>query len=432
MKNKSVKFELAVIGAGYVGLDLSLAFSKKKTLICYDIDAQRVKQLKKGIDINQQYKKNEIINSNLVFTNDDNLIKNLNYYIVTVPTPITKSKKPDLSMLKKSSKLLGKLIKKGSTIVYESTTFPGCTEEVCIPIIEYYSKLKFNKDFKIAYSPERVNPGDKINIIKTITKIVGANDNKTLINVKKLYQNICHSIYTVSSIKVAESAKVIENIQRDINIALVNELSILFNKLEIPTNEVLKAASTKWNFHYYKPGLVGGHCISIDPYYLAYKAKQNNYLPKIILSGRKLNESMGSYVTKQILRLAKKYKLNFTKLKIAVLGFTFKENIPDTRNTKIIQIIDYLKKKNVKFDIFDPIVNKEDVKKKYKVSIKSEINHTKKYDIIILSVSHKVFLKKISFYNKFYKNHKKKIFIDLKNNYSLNDMKKNNYIYFQL
>ena len=432
MKNKSIKFELAVIGAGYVGLDLSLAFSKKKAVICYDIDEQRVKQLKKGTDINQQYKKDKLINSNLIFTYDDNLIKNLDYYIVTVPTPITKSKKPDLSMLKKSSKLIGKLIKKGSTIIYESTTFPGCTEEVCVPIIEYYSKLKFNKDFNIAYSPERVNPGDKVNIIKTITKIVGANDNKTLINVKKLYQSICNSIYTVSSIKVAESAKVIENIQRDINIALVNELSVLFNKLGIPTNEVLKAASTKWNFHYYKPGLVGGHCISIDPYYLAYKAKQNKYLPKIILSGRKLNESMGSYVAKQILILAKKYKLNFTKLKIAVLGFAFKENIPDTRNTKIIQIINYLKKNNVKFDVFDPIVNKKDVKKKYNVSIKSGINNTKKYDVIILSVSHKAFLKRINFYNKFYKNNKKKIFIDLKNNYSLNDMKKNNFIYFQL
>ena len=245
----------------------------------------------------------EKTDSGLSFSSDEKNIKNLDTYIVTVPTPINKSNRPDLKMLKDASKLIGQSIKKNSTIVFESTTFPGCTEEICIPIIEKNSKLKFKKDFKVAYSPERVNPGDKVYTLNTITKIVGANDRTTLVKVKNLYQNICKVIYPVRNIKVAESAKVIENIQRDINIAFVNELSILFNKLNISTNEVLKAASTKWNFHYYKPGLVGGHCISVDPYYLSYKAKKNNFNTKLILSGRQINESMGKYVAKNVIKL---------------------------------------------------------------------------------------------------------------------------------
>ena len=431
MKNN--KFKIAIIGAGYVGLDLAIAFSKKFSVICYDINNDRIQELIKGLDKNKQHKKNEILNNSLTFSSNTEFIKNLNYYLVTVPTPINKSNNPDLSMLKDASKLVAKSIKKKSIVVYESTTFPGCTEEICIPIIESVSKLKFNKDFHVAYSPERVNPGDKLNILKTITKIVGANDYKTLLKVKRLYKKICNSIFPVLNIKVAESAKVIENIQRDINIALVNELSVLFNKLNIPTNEVLKAASTKWNFHYYKPGLVGGHCISIDPYYLAYKAKKKNYNPKIILSGRKLNESMASYVASQTLNLIKDANINLNNLRIAVLGFAFKENIPDIRNTKIIKIIEHLTKSNVKFDVFDPIVDKEEVKKIYQIKIKN-INELKKhkYDAIILAVSHKEFLKEINHYSKFYKNRNKKIFIDLKNNYKFDDLNKNKFRYFQL
>jgi UDP-N-acetyl-D-glucosamine/UDP-N-acetyl-D-galactosamine dehydrogenase len=430
---KSNKFKIAIIGAGYVGLDLAIAFSKKFPVICYDINNARIQELMKGLDNNKQHKKNEILNKSLTFSSNTEFIKNLNFYLVTVPTPINKSNNPDLSMLKDASKLVGKSIKKKSIVVYESTTFPGCTEEICIPIIENVSKLKFNKDFHVAYSPERVNPGDKLNILRTITKIVGANDYKTLLKVKRLYKEICNSIFPVLNMKVAESAKVIENIQRDINIALVNELSILFNKLNIPTNEVLKAASTKWNFHYYKPGLVGGHCISIDPYYLAYKSKTKNYNPKIILSGRKLNESMASYVASQTLNLIKDANINLNNSRIAVLGFAFKENIPDIRNTKIIKIIDHLTKSNVKFDVFDPVVDKKEVRKIYQIQIKN-INELKKYkyDAIILAVSHREFLKKINYYSKFYKNRSKKIFIDLKNNYKLNDLIKNKFIYFQL
>jgi UDP-N-acetyl-D-galactosamine dehydrogenase len=336
-------------------------------------------------------------------------------------------------MLKKASILVGNYIKKNSTVIYESTTYPGCTEEFCVPLLEKISKLRVEKDFSIAYSPERVNPGDTINTLPSITKIVGANNLKTRERVKKLYETICKSICVVSSIKIAESAKVIENIQRDVNIALVNELSVLFNKLNIPTNEVLKAASTKWNFHYYKPGLVGGHCISVDPYYLAHKARQYNYTPEIILSGRKLNESMSKYVAKETEKLLSLNKINYSKATIAVLGFSFKENIPDIRNTKIAKVIQELQKRNIQVKVFDSVVSKEEVKKNYKFNLYKFSDLKKfKYDVIILAVSHKISLKKLSYYNQFYKNKKNKIFIDLKNNYSINDLKKNNFKFFQL
>ncbi|MDC0351124.1 nucleotide sugar dehydrogenase, partial [Candidatus Pelagibacter sp.] len=346
------KMTIAIIGAGYVGLPLAIAFAKKYKVLCYDISKNRVENLNKGIDTNKQHSKKEIIQKNLIFTHNENLLKDINVYIITVPTPIDESNRPDLSMLEQTSLLVGKSIKKKSIVIYESTTFPGCTEEFCIPLIEKASNLKYGKDFSVAYSPERVNPGDKINILESITKIVGANDKQTLLKVKKLYQTICKSIYPVLSIKVAESAKVIENVQRDINIALVNELGILFNKLGIPTDEVLKSASTKWNFHYYKPGLVGGHCIGVDPYYLVHKAEENNYFPEIILSGRRLNENMGKHVAVQTMKLLSKNKINLVNARIAVLGFSFKDNIPDIRNTKVIQIIKELQNWNIKVNVF--------------------------------------------------------------------------------
>lgn len=425
--------DIVVIGAGYVGLELAISLSKKYNVICYDINKLRIIRLKKGTDQNLQYDKSKILNKNLLFTSNDKLIFHKLTYIVTVPTPITRTRKPDLSMLKSASKLVGKCIKKKSTIIFESTTFPGCTEEICIPIIEKNSKLKFSIDFDVGYSPERVNPGDKVNKLETITKIVSSNNKKTLIKISKIYKKICKSIYPIVNIKIAECAKVIENVQRDLNIAFINELSILFNKLNIPTNEVLKAASTKWNFHYYKPGLVGGHCISVDPYYLAYKAKKINYLPKILLSGRKLNESMGRYVAKQTIKLINKNNLNLKLLRIAILGFSFKDNIPDIRNTKVIQIINEFKNYKIKTDIIDPIVCPKQAKSEYNINIRS-FNFFKKhkYDVIILAVSHQIFLKKINFYLKYYKNINKKIFVDIKNNYSNEELKKNNFIYFQL
>jgi UDP-N-acetyl-D-galactosamine dehydrogenase len=300
-------------------------------------------------------------------------------------------------------------------------------------LLEKNSKLKCDKDFFVAYSPERVNPGDKVHTLNQITKIIGANNPKVLNKVKKLYQTICKSIYSVNSIKIAESAKVIENIQRDINIALVNELSVLFHKLKIPTNEVLKAAATKWNFHYYKPGLVGGHCIGIDPYYLAYKAKQHNYFPQLILSGRRFNENMGRYIATQTALLLSQQNIKVNKANIAILGFSFKENIPDIRNTKVFQIIEEFNKWNTKIEVFDSIVSQEEVKKEYGISVKKFKDFKKKkFDAIILAVSHKEFLKKIIFYNSYFKNKNKKVLIDVKNNFLENELKKNKYYFFQL
>jgi len=424
---------IVIIGAGYVGLPLAISFAKYHSVICYDINKQRLEQLQKGYDFNQQHTKKEILKKKLTFTHDFDLLRNKDVYIITVPTPINSSNQPDLSMLRKASILIGRVMKKKSIIIYESTTYPGCTEEMCIPLLEKNSNLNYQKDFFVAYSPERVNPGDKINTLKNITKIVGANDTQTLGKVKKLYQHICKSIYTVDTIKIAESAKVIENIQRDINIAFVNELSVLFHKLNIPTNAVLKAASTKWNFHYYTPGLVGGHCISVDPYYLAYKAKEYNYVPKLILSGRKINESMGKYVAVEIQKILSKNRINIKTAKVAVLGFSFKENIPDIRNTKIFNIIKELQKQKIKIKVFDSVASKDEVKEKYKINLYNFKDLNKfKYDVIILAVAHKNFLKKISYYNKFYKDNKNKIFVDIKNKYSNYDLLNNGYKYFQL
>jgi len=425
--------KLCIIGAGYVGLPLAIEFSKFYKVYCYDVNSDRINQLKKGIDINKQFKTKQILKKNIIFSNKEKILENNNLFIVTVPTPINKNKTPNLNMLKKASILVGKFITKNSLVIYESTTYPGCTEEFCVPILKNKSGLKFEEDFDVAYSPERVNPGDKKNTLKNITKIVGANSQSTLRKVNKLYNLICKSTYKVNSIKIAESAKVIENTQRDLNIALVNELSVLFNRLNIPTNEVLKAASTKWNFHYYKPGLVGGHCISVDPYYLAFRAKKENYFTKLILSGRSFNESMAKYVSSVTTNLLKKNNLNLAKSKIAILGFSFKENIPDYRNTKILDIIRELKKKNVKTFIFDSIVNKKEIKKKYNLDISdfSKINKNS-FDVIMLAVSHKIFKKSLGFYDKLYRDQDKKIFIDLKNNYSQKKFINKNYQYFQL
>jgi UDP-N-acetyl-D-glucosamine/UDP-N-acetyl-D-galactosamine dehydrogenase len=425
--------KLAIIGAGYVGLPLSLAFAKHHSVTCYDVDLQRIKELQIGLDTNQQESKKKILKNKIFFSSDVNFLKKKDVYIITVPTPINKTKTPNLDMLKKASILIGKIISKNSTIVYESTTFPGCTEEICVPLIEKFSGLKVNEGFQIGYSPERVNPGDKINTLENITKIIGANNKTTRLKLVKLYKTVCKSVYATNSIKIAESAKVIENIQRDVNIALVNELGQIFNNLKIPTNEVLKAAATKWNFHYYKPGLVGGHCISVDPYYLAYKAKKKNLSTKLILSGRKVNENIGKYIARKTMSLLNTNKIKLINSNVALLGFAFKDNIPDIRNTKVIQINDYFKAKKLNVKIFDSMVSKNEVMKKHDIKVYDFIDLKKfKYDAVILAVSHKEFLKKINFYDRFYKNKNKKIFIDVKNNFSVNDFKKNKYKFFQL
>jgi UDP-N-acetyl-D-galactosamine dehydrogenase len=424
---------IGIIGVGYVGLPLAIAFAKYYKVICYDVNKKRISELQKGLDSNKQHTKKELNKNKIFFTDDEVSLKKINIYIITVPTPITESNQPDLDMLEKASILVGKSMNKKTIIIYESTTYPGCTEEFCIPVLEKTSKLKFARDFFVAYSPERVNPGDKINTLKNITKIVGANDKKTLKIVKKLYQNICKSIHTVPNINIAEAAKVIENIQRDVNIALVNEFSVLFNKLNISNDKVLKAASTKWNFHYYKPGLVGGHCIGIDPYYLAYKAKLKNYYPQLILSGRRFNENMGRYIANQAVKLLSINNIATSKAKIAILGFSFKENISDYRNTKVSQIIHELKSWKTKVEVFDSQVSALDVKREYGIKVyKTEKLKNKKFDAVIIAVSHKEFIKKLSYYDFFFKNKNKKIIVDVKNIFFEEDLIKNNYSFFQL
>ena len=392
MINKK-KFKLAIIGLGYVGLPLALEFAKKRAVIGFDIDKKRVEELSNGIDKNIEFNYSEIKkHKNLKFTNNIKDIKSSNFYILTVPTPVTKLKKPDLSPLLKATKMIGKMIKQNDIIVYESTVYPGCIEEKCVPILEKYSRLKYNKNFFCGYSPERINPGDRIHTISKIKKITSGSNQNTSEIIDSFYNEIISAgTYKASSIKVAEAAKVIENTQRDLNIALINELSIIFNKLNIDTQEVLNAASTKWNFLNFKPGLVGGHCIGVDPYYLTYKAKRIGYHPNIILAGRKINDQMGSYVASVMITEMKK-KIKIKNSKILIMGLTFKENCADIRNSGVKSIIDKLRKHNCDIDLYDPWAESIEIKKLYGQKKKQKLTPNK-YDAIIISVAHDKFKK---------------------------------------
>ena len=394
------KIKVAIVGLGYVGLPLAIEFAKKRKIIGFDINKERISELLIGKDKTLEFEKKKIISSkkNIIFTSKINDLKKANCYIVTVPTPVTKTKKPDLTALLNASKTIGKVLKKGDIIVYESTVYPGCTEEDCVPILEKFSNLKFNVDFYCGYSPERINPGDQKHKINNIKKIVSASNPKILKILKELYSEIINAgIYMASSIKVAEAAKVIENTQRDINVALINELSIIFNKMEIDTREILNAAKTKWNFLPFYPGLVGGHCIGVDPYYLTYKAKKIKYVPKIILSGRKLNDNMGNYIGQELIKKMIKKKICFNNSKILIMGLTFKENCPDIRNSGVFNIIQKLKQFKCQLEIYDPYVDKNDLNKEYKnYLIKNLI--PKRYNAIIIAVAHKKF-KKFGFNN---------------------------------
>ena len=408
------KIELAVIGLGYVGLPLALAFSKKRKVIGFDINNSRIIEIKNGFDKNIEFTKEELLNaSNLDCTDNPKFLKNINFYIITVPTPVDHLKQPNLEPLRSASKLVGLNLKKGDVVVYESTVYPGCVEEECVPILEKYSKIKFNADFFCGYSPERINPGDKKYSISNIKKITSGSTPKTADLVDKLYNEIVSvGTHKASSIKVAEAAKVIENTQRDLNIALINELSILFNKMEIDTEEVLKAAGTKWNFLSFKPGLVGGHCIGVDPYYLTYKAESIGYSPKVILAGREINESMGLFVSSNLIRHMMKKNINIKGSKILIMGLTFKENCADIRNSGIRNVINELKKFDCQLEFYDPWADSEEVKSTYdKYPNKNLIKNT--YDGIIISVAHNIFkelgIKKIKSFCK--KNH---VIYDLK------------------
>jgi UDP-N-acetyl-D-galactosamine dehydrogenase len=390
IKKKNLK--LAIVGLGYVGLPLALEFSKKRTVIAYDINKKRINELKFGVDVNLESTKKELVNKkNINFTSNKEDLKFVNCYIITVPTPINNSKKPNLIPLKSASKLVGNLLKKKDLVIYESTVYPGCVEEDCVPILEKYSRLKFNRDFIVGYSPERINPGDKKHTISNIKKITSGSTPVAAKLVDDLYKEIVKvGTYKAPSIKVAEAAKVIENTQRDLNIALINELSMLFGKMNINTKSVLDAAETKWNFLSFKPGLVGGHCIGVDPYYLTHKAKKIGYYPKVILAGREINDNMGSYVTSRLIKEMKIKNIKIKNAKILIMGLTFKENCADIRNSGIESVVLKLKKLKCALDLYDPWINYSDILKKYRIAPKLKLIK-KKYDVILISVAHKKF-----------------------------------------
>ncbi len=387
-----MEYKVGIIGLGYVGLPLAVESGKHFPTIGYDINEQRIKELESGIDKTLEVDNEELKQSNsLSFSSDIHDLESCNFYIVTVPTPVDENKNPDLKPIKSASKATGKLLKEGDIVVYESTVFPGCTEEICAPILEKQSGLKFNQDFFCGYSPERINPGDKEHRIVNILKVTSGSSEETARIVDDFYNKLISAgTYLASSIKVAEAAKVIENSQRDINIAFVNELALIFERLNIDTSEVLEAAGTKWNFLPFKPGLVGGHCIGVDPFYLTQKAEEVGYQPQVILSGRKINDSMGEFVAQRVIKLMGEKNQLSNNSNVLILGFTFKENCPDTRNTRVIDIYNELKTYHVNIEVFDPQADNKQVQEEYGISLASKIDGN--YDAIILAVAHRELL----------------------------------------
>lgn len=386
--------KLAIIGLGYVGLPLALEFAKKREVIGFDINQKRIKDLKSGIDKNLEFTKKKLKDIKKInFTNDQKDLKSSNCFIVTVPTPVDELKKPDLRPLHNACEILGKTIKEKSLVIFESTVYPGCIEEECVPKLEKFSNLKFNKDFFCGYSPERINPGDKKHTISKIKKITSGSTPKIADLVDSLYKEIISvGTYKAQSIKVAEAAKVIENTQRDLNIALINELSILFSKMNIDTKDVLDAAKTKWNFLPFVPGLVGGHCVGVDPYYLTYKAQKIGYHPKIILAGREINDKMGIHVAAELIKEMKKKKIKINGAKILIMGATFKENCPDIRNSGIKSILKKLRDSDCNIHLYDPWADKEEAKEIFNICLHTKLSKNT-YDGIILAVAHRKFKK---------------------------------------
>lgn len=381
--------KIGIVGLGYVGLPLAVEFGKKFTTLGFDVKNARVKELREGRDSTLECEPEELADAKyLTYTDKLEDIRQCNFYVVTVPTPITADKTPDLTPLIKASESLAKVVSHGDIIVFESTVYPGATEEVCIPIIEKYSGLKYNVDFYAGYSPERINPGDKVNRLTTIVKITSGSTAAVADFVNQVYQQIITAgTHKASSIRVAEAAKVIENTQRDLNIAVINEFAKIFNRLGIDTEEVLKAAGTKWNFLHFKPGLVGGHCISVDPYYLTHKAQEVGYRPEVILAGRRINDGMGEYVATQLVKQMARRKINIDEARVLVMGFTFKGDCPDVRNTKIIDIIKELKEFNMFVDVYDSWASHSEVKEEYGIELIDKPLPAK-YDAIILAVDH--------------------------------------------
>ena len=383
-------YKIAIIGLGYVGLPLAVAFGEKYQVVGFDIHSERIANLKKGIDTTLECTSQEIANAHqLVFTDDLTQIKDCTIFIITVPTPVTKDKQPDLNLLLTASKMVGGVIKKGDVIIYESTVYPGCTEEDCVPILEEFSGLKYNQDFYCGYSPERINPGDKVHTLTKIIKVTSGSTAEVATIVDNLYASIITAgTHKASSIKVAEASKSIENAQRDINISFVNELALIFDKMDIDTHEVLAAAATKWNFLPFKPGLVGGHCIGVDPYYLAHKASSLGYHPQVILSGRHVNDQMSSFVSEKIIKLLVKNNFKVQGAKVLLLGVTFKENCPDIRNSQTFEIYTALKNNDVDVFAFDPFANAKEVLDIHQINLVTSLDT---YDAIVLTVAHDFF-----------------------------------------
>ena len=384
--------KIGIIGLGYVGLPLAVEFGKKIDVIGFDINKTRIEELKKGHDRTLEVEPENLKASNkLVYSSDLADLKTANIFIVTVPTPVDEYKKPDLRPIESASRTVGQVLKKGDIVIYESTVYPGCTEEICVPILEKTSGLKFNVDFFCGYSPERINPGDKVHRLTTIKKVTSGSTPAVAERIDQLYQKIVEAgTYKASSIKVAEAAKVIENSQRDLNIAFVNELALIFERIGIDTHEVLTAAGTKWNFLPFKPGLVGGHCIGVDPYYLTHKAESLGYHPQVILSGRRINDNMGIYIAGRVIKLMAKNELPIKNGKVLIMGITFKENCPDIRNSRVIDVINELRSFGVSLDIYDPHADSEEVKHEYGVELVRTLD--KKYHAVVLAVAHEDFL----------------------------------------
>lgn len=427
--------KLALVGLGYVGMPIAVAFSKKVKVVGYDLNAKKIELYKNGIDPTNEVGNEAVKNCSVEFTADESKLKEARFIIVAVPTPVNDDHTPDLTPVEGASEIVGRNLTKGSVVVYESTVYPGVTEDICVPILEKESGLKCGTDFKIGYSPERINPGDKVHRLETITKIVSGMDDETLDTVAKTYELVVKAgVHRAESIKVAEAAKVIENSQRDINIAFMNELSIIFNKMGIDTKSVLEAAGTKWNFLKFYPGLVGGHCIGVDPYYLTYKAEEMGYHSQIILSGRRINDDMGKYVAENTVKNLIKADVPVKNAKVAILGFTFKENCPDTRNTKIIDIYNELREYGITTVIADPEADADEAKRLYGIEF-IDINDIKNCDAVILAVAHEQFknLGQADF-DKMFKSgrNEEKVLVDIKGLLSRKEYEKAGYKYWRL
>ncbi len=427
--------KISLVGLGYVGMPIAVAFSKKVKVIGFDINAKKIELYKSGIDPTNEVGNDAISQCAVDFTSDAARLREAKFHIVAVPTPVNDDKTPDLSPVEGASRVLGKNLTKGSVVVYESTVYPGVTEDVCVPILEAESGLKCGVDFKIGYSPERINPGDKVHRLETITKIVSGMDEETLDTVAKVYELVVEAgVHRAPCIKVAEAAKVIENSQRDINIAFMNELSIIFNKMGIDTKSVLEAAGTKWNFLKFYPGLVGGHCIGVDPYYLTYKAEMLGYHSQVILSGRRINDDMGKYVAENVVKKLIAADVSVKSAKVAMLGFTFKEDCPDTRNTKVIDIVNELKEYGIHPMICDPAADAGEAKMLYNIEF-CEYTDIKDADAVVIAVSHEIFKKKsLADYDMLFKtgDNTKKVLVDIKGILDRKEAEDAGYSYWRL